>query len=137
MSEPKELDFILLLPLRLWYKTRWNLNASVCVYLTRVFVLMREVMTYMLLFFRVGGGLQGSCLFFWVMMFMFWHIRAVSACKHEPFDCTVVSLLSQQVVRPIRTLSLMVFSVRVMRERGPATFCFGVLIWGLAESLFV
>lgn len=22
-------------------------------------------------------------------MFMFWHIRAVSACKHEPFDCTV------------------------------------------------
>lgn len=23
------------------------------------------------------------------MMFLFWHIRAVSACKHEPFDCTV------------------------------------------------
>lgn len=33
MSEPKELDFILLSPLRLWYRTRWNLNASVCVIL--------------------------------------------------------------------------------------------------------
>ncbi len=33
MSKPKELDFILLFPLRLWYILRWNLNAS-CVCIT-------------------------------------------------------------------------------------------------------
>lgn len=39
-------------------------------------------MTYMLLFW---GGV-GFCLYFWgVMMFLFWHICAASACKHEPF----------------------------------------------------
>lgn len=79
--------------------------------------------------FWVGGG-QGSCLYFWVMMFMFWHICAVSACKHEPFDCTVVSFLSLQVVQPIRTLGLMVFSVLVMREHSPATF-----VWVLFRDL--
>lgn len=70
------------------------------------------------------------------MMFMFWHISAVSACKHEPFDCTVVSSLSLQVVQPIGTLGLMVFSVLVMREHSPASFGWG-FISGLDKSLFV
>lgn len=37
--------------------------------------------------FIFGWGTRGSCLYFWVM-FMFWHICAVSACEHEPVDCS-------------------------------------------------
>lgn len=40
-------------------------------------------------FSGLGEGYRVRLCSFGVMMFMFWHIRAVSACKHEPFDCTV------------------------------------------------
>lgn len=50
----------------------------------------------------------------------------------NPFDCTVVSFLSLQVVQPIRTLGLMVFPVLVMREHRPASFVW-VLFWDLTR----
>lgn len=93
---------------------------------------MREMMTDLLLFW--GGKGQGSCLYFWVT-FLYLHICAVSACEHEPFDCTVVSLLWPQVVQPIRTLGLVVFPVLVVREQS-CYFSLGFIL-GLDESLFV
>ena len=90
---------------------------------------MREIMTYVFIF-----SFRGVSGFLFVLlgndMIMLQHICAVSACKHEPFDCTVVSFLSLQVVQPIRTLGLMVFPVLVMREHSPATFVW-VLFWEL------
>lgn len=98
----------------------------------RVFVLMREMMTC---FYFLGGWVGGTGFLFVLLgdeLFMLQHICAVSACKHEPFDCTVVSFLSLQVVQPIRTLDLMVFPVLVMREHTPATFVW-VLFWDLTR----
>lgn len=86
-------------------------------------------------FFGWGGG-QGSCLYFWVMMFLFWHICAVSACKHEPFDCTVVSFLSLQVVQPIGTLGLIGRLCPSHEGTQSCYFCLG-FISGLDKSLFV
>ncbi len=55
--------------------------------------------------------------------FLMWqHTCAVSACKYEPFDCTVVSSPWLEVVQPIRTQGKLLFYILVRREHSPTDY---------------
>lgn len=56
-----------------------------CVKLMRDFVLREILRVYDVYAFLLGRGEGFFFVFSGVMMFLFWHICAASACKHEPF----------------------------------------------------
>lgn len=73
---------------------------------------------------------NGDCfVFLSAYEFLMWqHTFAVSACKYEPFDCTVVSSPWLQVVQPNRTQGKPVFYILVWRENSPNYFVFVIFV---------
>lgn len=84
MSKSKELDFILILPLRLWYIKLEPECLCVCK-IDEGLCSKRDSLRLYDIYAFISG--RGGFLFVFsgVMMFLFWHICAASACKHEPF----------------------------------------------------
>lgn len=85
------------------------------------------------------GSLLQRCAVKWGLLclwalwvFLMWqHTCAASACKYEPFDCTVVSSPWLQVVQPNRTQGKPVFYILLWREHSPNYFVllFFILDW--------
>lgn len=83
MSKSKELDFILILPLRLWYIKLEPECLCVCKIDEGLCSKRDSLRIYDIYAFISGRG--GFLFVFSGVMFLFWHICAASACKHEPF----------------------------------------------------
>lgn len=87
MSKSKELDFILILPLRWQYIKLESECLCVCKIDEGLCSKRNSLRIDDIYAFISGKGWVFFFLFVFsgVMMFLFWHICAASACKHEPF----------------------------------------------------